>query len=438
MNDDWGILGLEGPTDDLATVKRAYAARLRIHRPDSDPDGFQRLREAYERVLETLRPRERSAALDAGLGLPRANPAPAKETFPGPQAPTVRPHSPPGEAGSRFEVHLDLGSDSTRNLSTGWKTLWQDFERRRRKDAWSEFLSGDAWHDMRTRRRLELEILTDLQDAWLERDLRWIHEEAWLLLERNFGWLDRELSLASVFLDDFVDFLAEEIRRCGRRFDPANFPPPPTPRFREIEDLDDDVPKRSRTFWIALSVILAILGSSVFKAGWRAWRRIDARVAEREEFFQELHEPVPVAPVVHAQIAPAVPERPVVRIREWSDEGGGKLPNTCAGGSIPDEPCPWTDGVQVLRAGREADAKLILTVGETAVETLEVQFGPTQRLRLCTRKGNDVVAIEEGVDPCSSKIAKAWTVRDLHLRAVGPTTVVCDTSQACRWKKMGL
>lgn len=436
MNDDWKILGLEGPTDDLVSVKRAYAVRLRIHRPDSDPEGFQRLREAYERVLETLRPRGRSAALDAGLGQPRANPAPAKEPSPGPHAPAVPPQPPPVEPGSRFDVVLDLGSDSTRNLSKGWKTLWQDHERRRRKEAWEEFLSGDAWHDVRTRRWLELEILTDLQDAWLERDLRWIHEEAWLLLERHFGWLDRELSLASVFLDDFVDFLAEEIRRCGRRFDPANFPAAPAPRFREVEDLDDE-PKRSRFFWIALTVILAILGSSVFKAGWRAWRRIDTQTSERDAYFQEIRENAQRS-VQHVPVEPPVPVRPVVRIREWSDEGGGRLPNTCAGGSIPDEPCPWTDRVQVLRAGREADAKLILTVGETAVETLEVQFSPTQRLRLCTRKGIDVVAIEEGADPCSSKVTKAWTFRDLHLRSVGGSAVACDTSQACRWKKMGM
>lgn len=49
--DDWQRLGLEGPTDDVAVVKRAYAKRLKVTRPDDDAAAYQALREAYERVL---------------------------------------------------------------------------------------------------------------------------------------------------------------------------------------------------------------------------------------------------------------------------------------------------------------------------------------------------------------------------------------------------
>jgi hypothetical protein len=47
----WEILGL--PEDaDKRSVKRQYAILLKRHRPDEDPEGFQRLREAYEQALE--------------------------------------------------------------------------------------------------------------------------------------------------------------------------------------------------------------------------------------------------------------------------------------------------------------------------------------------------------------------------------------------------
>lgn len=47
----WQILGLDS-TADQRTIKRRYAQLLKTYRPDSDPEGFQRLRQAYEWVLD--------------------------------------------------------------------------------------------------------------------------------------------------------------------------------------------------------------------------------------------------------------------------------------------------------------------------------------------------------------------------------------------------
>jgi hypothetical protein len=45
------VLGLGSDADERA-IKRAYAARLKTTRPDEDPEGFQRLNEAYQAALQ--------------------------------------------------------------------------------------------------------------------------------------------------------------------------------------------------------------------------------------------------------------------------------------------------------------------------------------------------------------------------------------------------
>ena len=53
MDSDWITVGIV-PTQDRRTLRTAYAAQLKLHSPETDPEGFQRLREAYERLLQAL------------------------------------------------------------------------------------------------------------------------------------------------------------------------------------------------------------------------------------------------------------------------------------------------------------------------------------------------------------------------------------------------
>ena len=55
MNDPWQILGLSRDTATEKEVKSAYARLIKQHRPDTDPEGFQRVRQAYEAAMAMVK-----------------------------------------------------------------------------------------------------------------------------------------------------------------------------------------------------------------------------------------------------------------------------------------------------------------------------------------------------------------------------------------------
>lgn len=68
MNRHWSLahLGLPGDADARA-IKRGYAAKLKTTRPEDDPEGFQRLHEAYQAALSWVQSRDAEAESDDDL-----------------------------------------------------------------------------------------------------------------------------------------------------------------------------------------------------------------------------------------------------------------------------------------------------------------------------------------------------------------------------------
>lgn len=107
----WEVLGL--PADaDKRSIKRQYANLLKQHRPDEDPEGFQRLREAYEQALAWA-DWQQEVVVEAEESIP----VDWLETQPEAPRPEPRPAEPQGPSPSQRLAMQCLEAISATNLA---------------------------------------------------------------------------------------------------------------------------------------------------------------------------------------------------------------------------------------------------------------------------------------------------------------------------------
>lgn len=96
----WQTLGI-APTSDEAAIKKAYAARIREHRPDRDPESFRAVRAAYEEALRLrayIRPHHEKKMQRRCAAEAAPDAASAAMADQNPPAAAETPHIPPDTA----------------------------------------------------------------------------------------------------------------------------------------------------------------------------------------------------------------------------------------------------------------------------------------------------------------------------------------------------
>ncbi|WP_046176178.1 tetratricopeptide repeat protein [Domibacillus indicus] len=236
----WDILGIE-PVDDPSTVKKAYAKKLKLHHPEDDPEGYQRLREAYDAIRKQLK---------KGLSrIPEKQQAAPAQTE---QAPVMTAILEPEKAGGREDSEETVNAFISKVLE-----LYRDVPQRLQLDSWINLLNEPALWDWSFKKKAGTQLFVFLKEHPL------LPKDVWLLLEESFQWRE---SIPEYMLDNDPDLF-----RFWTSYQ-KYFGPYPSFSFEEIarqEGVDADAFLQKREY--ALDAFLA-------------GRLTEARLAAEEAF----------------------------------------------------------------------------------------------------------------------------------------------------------
>lgn len=164
----WGVLGIE-PTEDVSVIKKAYAKKLKLFHPEEDPQGFQRLREAYESALQYSKwmkqeeRQEEQAESQADIfELPYANISPDISES-------------PADIEALNDEFVKRAED-----------LYNNFFLRINIENWEELLDCDIMWNISNRTSLGYRLLDFLSGH------HYLPREVWKLLDSNFNWRGHE------------------------------------------------------------------------------------------------------------------------------------------------------------------------------------------------------------------------------------------------------
>ncbi|MGG4554001.1 tetratricopeptide repeat protein [Paenibacillus humicus] len=187
----WERLDIE-PTHDLKTIKRAYAKLLQVYHPEEDAEGYQALREAYDRALKFVK--EQQVRRDAGAEASVS----ASASVLGAEVSIDVSLASTGQAAAPYEDSSDHADnwgnpevdtyDDELKISTVQQfiekaaDLYQHFPSRINPELWMQLLNSDVAWDTTYRRSLNTAMLDFVQSH------RFFPSAIWRLLEGFFHW----------------------------------------------------------------------------------------------------------------------------------------------------------------------------------------------------------------------------------------------------------
>lgn len=159
--DCFKILGIE-PIKDEKVIKKAYAAMLSKYLPEDDPEGFQKVRKAFEEAIKYSKEKESIVEKEEVL-------------------------SPIDKFMVDFEEN------------------YKTFEKRIDPNTWEKLLDRDICFQVDTAREVRNKVLTFIMDNY------YFNYEVWNVFNEFFSWSSKRDELCLEFPKNFIDFVISNI-----------------------------------------------------------------------------------------------------------------------------------------------------------------------------------------------------------------------------------
>lgn len=169
---EWEVLGI-CRTEDEELIKKAYLEKLPENHPEDNPEGFRRLREAFQKALEAVRQAE-------------------EENKEPPQGQVIRE--------SRM-----MGGEETQELLKKANELYEDFGRRINPKEWETLLKLPVCQELESQKEAGWALIGYLMDH------SHLPHRCYQVLDRVFGWTEDEEELYEHFPEDYVEYLKGRI-----------------------------------------------------------------------------------------------------------------------------------------------------------------------------------------------------------------------------------
>jgi hypothetical protein len=209
--DRWSVLGL-APTEDITAIKKAYAKMLKIHHPEEDPEGFQRLREAYDKAIKyakeirTVRDtavldQDEIPALDQAAAYTFGNIQYEESIFQ--EYEDMAPNETDLDLAEQEYIDIyQLNEEFMQNV----RNLYKDFFMRNKAESWVKLLDSQVMWDIHNRESLSYQMLYFLKEH------HYLPQEVWRILDNNFAW-SQNYHLYAELEEDFVEYIVNQVNQ---------------------------------------------------------------------------------------------------------------------------------------------------------------------------------------------------------------------------------